>query len=157
VCFATTLASGIGTIAGSTDLTAAERSKAADAAKDEKAELARITPELAATNVRPVGATEADIEAAKSSRPYRVSSSCDPAQITATATREACTKFRTLEGELALSKARDATAVEAGTLRSLIAGGPAVNSANPQAAAIGVLLKRGASRPIESTLRVADR
>src|SRR5215467_9501126 len=45
VCLAVTLGGGIGTIAGGAERSTAERAKASDAAKDDRAELARITTE----------------------------------------------------------------------------------------------------------------
>jgi hypothetical protein len=146
VCFATTLASGIGTIAASSDLTTADRTKAAATAKDQRAELARLTSEMQGMTARPAGAIAADIEAAKSSRTYRTSQGCTPEQITLTATRAACVKLRALEAELASAKARDDDAAKAAQLRTALKNAPPVSTANPQASAIGTLLNVSAEK-----------
>jgi len=106
VCLTVTLGGGIGTIAGGAERSTAERAKASDAAKDGRAELARITTELGRLPAhRPAGTITADLEAARASRAYKSSSGCDPEQIATKATRDACDAFRKLEGELETAKA----------------------------------------------------
>jgi|SRR5581483_11338 len=140
VCLAVTLGGGVGTIAGGADHATAERAKAARTAKDAAAELARVTGEIAKLPAyRPAGAVKADLEAAKASRAYKASNGCDPAQITAKATRDACDAFRMLEGELETAKAAETLDGRATALRASLAAAPAVQHANPQAAAISSL------------------
>jgi hypothetical protein len=141
VCLVVTLGGGIGTIAGGAERSTAERAKASSAAKNDDAELARITTELAKLPThRPTGTVTADLEAARASRAYKLSNACDPTQIAAKAIRDACDAFRKLEGELATAKAAQALDTKAAALRESLAHTPAVQHANPQAAAISNLL-----------------
>jgi hypothetical protein len=142
VCLAVTLGGGIGTIAGGAERSTAERAKASSAAKNDDAELARITTELAKLPAhRPAGTVTADLEAARASRAYKLSNGCQPEQIVAKATRDFCDAFRKLQGELETAKAADALEGRAGALRVSLAHVPAIQHANPQAAAISNLLR----------------
>jgi hypothetical protein len=140
VCLTVTLGGGIGTIAGGAERSTAERAKAADAAKDDRAELARITSELGRLPAhRPAGTVTADLEAARASRAYKSSNGCDPEQIAVKATRETCEAFRKLEGELETAKAAGELETKAGLLRTSLGRAQAIQHANPQAAAIAGL------------------
>jgi len=109
VCLAVTLGGGIGTIAGGAERSTAERAKASSAAKNDDAELARITTELAKLPAhRPAGTVTADLEAARASRAYKLSHGCQPVEVAAKATRDSCDAFRKLQGELETAKAADA-------------------------------------------------
>jgi hypothetical protein len=73
-CLVVTLGGGIGTIAGGAERSTAERAKASSAAKNDDAELARIITELSKLPAhRPAGTVTADLEAARTSRAYKLS------------------------------------------------------------------------------------
>ena len=140
VCLTVTLGGGIGTIAGGAERSTAERAKASDAAKDDRAELARITTELGRLPAhRPAGTVAADLEAARASRAYKSSNGCDPEQIVGKVTRGACEAFRKLEGELETTRAARELETKAGLLRASLGQAQAIQHANPQAAAIAGL------------------
>jgi len=112
VCLAVTLGGCIGTIAGGSDQTTAERAKAARTTKNAEAELARVTAELGKLPARrPIGTVRADIETARAGRLYKSSGGFEPEQITSKATREACESFRKLEGELETAKTAERLAM----------------------------------------------
>ena len=141
VCLAVTLGGGIGTIAGGADHSTAERAKAAKTAKNNDAELARVSAELAKLPARrPVGTVKADIETARAGRAYKASDGCEPEKITSKAVREACEAFRKLEGELETAKTAERLEARVTALSAVVAKAPAVQHANPQAAAISTLL-----------------
>jgi hypothetical protein len=142
MCLTVTLGGGIGTIAGGAERSTAERAKASSAAKNDDAELARITTELVKLPAhRPAGTVTADLEAVHASRAYKLSQGCQPEQITAKAIRDSCDAFRKLQGELETAKAAGELEHRAGTLRASLAHAPAIQHANPQAAAISNLLR----------------
>lgn len=141
VCLAVTLGGGIGTIAGGAEQSTAERAKAKRTAKNDEAELARVTAELAGLPARrPIGTVKADMETARASRAYKASNGCEPDQITSTVTREACGAFRKLEGELETAKTAERLESRVAALTVAVAKAPAVQHANPQAAALSSLL-----------------
>jgi hypothetical protein len=142
VCLAVTLGGGIGTIAGGAEHSMAERAKASDQAAFARTELARVTAELGKLpDHRPAGTVKSDLEAFRAGRPYKASNGCDPEQITGKAAREACDGFRKLEGELETAKAARELEGKATALNATLAKQPAVQNANPQAAAISTLLR----------------
>jgi Poxvirus D5 protein-like len=140
VCLAVTLGGGIGTIAGSADEATAERSKAITTAKDNRAEIERMQHERAKLDPRPIGTIKAELEAAHAYRAYKATNGCEPAEIATKIAREACGAFRKLEGELASAEEAARLDADLARLRAKDGNGPAMQLANPQAAAISTLL-----------------
>jgi hypothetical protein len=147
VCFSVTMYGSVGGITGSGDRVSAERSKAIAGAADDRSELDRVKTSLARLPAhRPIGTVEADIAAAKGSKPYRSSEGCMPDRITLGATREACEVFRKLEGELETAKAASKLETDAERIRARLAKGPATQAADPGAAALALIVNMPADR-----------
>jgi hypothetical protein len=135
------LSNSLGAIASRADKTQAQRAMASDGAKDDRAELIRISAERTKLpSARPAGTVEADIEAQRASKAYKSSNGCDPDQITAKATREACDAFRRLEGELATAQAAARLDAAAAAARGRLAKAQPVGSVNPLGDTLGRLL-----------------
>jgi hypothetical protein len=83
---------------------------------------------------------EADLEAARAGRAYKLSDGCNPEDIRGKAQRDGCDAYRRLEGELATAKGAAHLDAEGKKLRDRLAAAPAVTNANPQAAALSRLL-----------------
>jgi hypothetical protein len=91
VCFCVTIYGSMGGITGSSDRVAAERARAAEATKDDRAELKRIAADRTRLpEFRPIGTVEADLVAARAGRPFKSSDSCAPEKITTKSAREGC-------------------------------------------------------------------
>jgi hypothetical protein len=135
-----TVSNSLGAIAGRGDQTLAERLKASDATKDDRAELARLATERGKLpTFRPIGAVRADMEAAQAGRAYKISGGCQPEQVTTKGTRESCDAYRKLEGEMATAEAGERLDKEIATVRARLDKAPAVRSTDPQAATIARL------------------
>lgn len=135
-----TVSNSLGAIAGRGDQTQAERLKASDTTKDDRAELGRLATERGKLpTFRPIGAVKADIEAARAGRAYKLSNGCEPAEITSKTTREACDAYRKLEGEMATAEAAARVDNEIVILRARLDKAPAVRSTDPQAATLARL------------------
>ena len=141
VCFSVTIYGSMGGITGSGDKATAERSKAAEAVKDDRAELKRVTADRAKLpEFRPIGAVEADLATARAGRPYKSSEGCAPDRITSKATREACEAFRRLEGEHETGRAAVRLDEAAAAIRARLAKGAAVQTADPGATAVSLIV-----------------
>src|SRR5262249_21160407 len=93
---------------------------------------------------RPIGTVQADIEATKARKAYKASEGCTPDKVTLSSTREACETFRKLEGELETTKAATKLEADAERIRGRLAKGPAVQSADPGAVALALIVNSSA-------------
>lgn len=141
VCFCVTIYGSMGGITGSSDKATAERAKAAESAKDDRAELTRIGIERRKlSGFRPIGTVEADLAAGRSGRAYKSTDGCAPEKITIKATREACEVFRKLEGELETGRAAARMEDAAAVIRARLAAGKSVQAADPGATAVSLIV-----------------
>src|SRR5262245_47495839 len=83
VCFAVSLAGGMGTIAGAGESVKAQRVKAADDTNRDKDSLTTKRAERAKLDARPLAAIQADLTTAKAGRLYRATDGCEPEKVVA--------------------------------------------------------------------------
>jgi hypothetical protein len=83
---------------------------------------------------------EADLATARAGRLYRTSEGCIPENIASKATRDACEAFRKLEGELETGKAAKRLDEIAATIRIRLASGMAVQTVDPGATAVSLII-----------------
>jgi hypothetical protein len=83
---------------------------------------------------------KANLEALRVDRSYKATDGCQAELVTTRAAREACERFRMLEGELETANAAQILEGKAATLTTTLAKAPAIQQANPQAAALSILL-----------------
>jgi hypothetical protein len=141
VCFCMTIYGSIGGITGSSDKVVAERAKIVDAAKDDRAELKRITADRAKLpDFRPIGTVEADLVAARAGRPYKASDGCHPEKITTKTIRDGCEAFRKLEGELEVGNAAARLERASAAIRSRLAASAAMQAVDPGATAVSLIV-----------------
>jgi hypothetical protein len=149
ICAGVTLNSSIGGIAGTGDKYAAERAKALDAAKTDRSELARITRDREAMTFMPattelVEAARAAMDTAERNRTAecgpnneRRGARCRERELEEQAKRDA------LSAVVAQKVATDTAAKldgDAAAIRTRLGKAPALQSANPGAAAVSRLL-----------------
>lgn len=136
-----TLSNSLGAIAGRADASIAERAKASDSTKNDRAELARIGRQRATLPAfRPIGTINADIESSRASPRYKASNGCAPDAIIGRTVRDHCAAHRKLEGELAAATEAARLDQKAAEIRARLDRAPPVQSANPQAEALSRLL-----------------
>jgi hypothetical protein len=141
ICFCVTIYGSMGGITGSGDKIAAQRTRIAEAIKDDRAELKRIVADRTRLpEFRPIGTIEADLAAARAGRSFKSSDGCTPEKIISKSAREGCEVFRELEGELETGRAAQRLDQSAATIRARLATGTAVQTVDPGATAVSLIV-----------------
>jgi hypothetical protein len=84
---------------------------------------------------------KANLEALRVDRSYKATDGCQAELVATRSAREACERFRMLEGELETANAAQILEGKAAALAATLAKAPAIQQANPHAAALSILLR----------------